>query len=77
MEIDGIGKALAEKAVTLVRTGQLPQLNELLAEIPESVLAMLRIPASARRRPPPCFTSWASRRWTNCRTPAKPAASGS
>ncbi len=44
LEIDGIGKAVAEKATTLVRTGQLPQLNELLAEIPESVLAIMRIP---------------------------------
>jgi len=44
LEIDGIGKAVAEKAATLVRTGQLPQLNELLAEIPESVLAIMRIP---------------------------------
>jgi len=44
LEIDGIGKAVAEKATTLVRTGQLPQLNELLAEVPESVLAIMRIP---------------------------------
>lgn len=44
LEIDGVGKAVAEKAATLVRTGQLPQLNELLAEIPESVLAIMRIP---------------------------------
>ncbi len=44
IEIDGIGKAVAEKSVVLVETGELPQLKELLAEIPESVLAMLRIP---------------------------------
>jgi DNA polymerase (family 10) len=44
LEIDGIGKAVAEKVATLARTGQLPQLNELLAEIPESVLAIMRIP---------------------------------
>ncbi|NLF68478.1 MAG: DNA polymerase/3'-5' exonuclease PolX [Candidatus Anammoximicrobium sp.] len=44
LEIDGIGKAVAEKAATLARTGHLPQLNELLAEIPASVLAMMRIP---------------------------------
>lgn len=44
LAIDGIGKAVAEKAATLARTGQLPQLNELLAEIPESVLAIMRIP---------------------------------
>ncbi len=44
LEIDGVGKAVAEKAATLARTGHLPQLDELLAEIPESVLAIMRIP---------------------------------
>jgi DNA polymerase (family 10) len=44
LQIDGIGKAVADKSVTLVQTGRLPQLEELLAEIPESVLALLRIP---------------------------------
>jgi DNA polymerase (family X) len=44
LEIDGIGKAVADKSVTLVQTGRLPQLEELRAEIPDTVLAMLRIP---------------------------------
>jgi DNA polymerase (family 10) len=44
MEIDGVGKAVAEKCVTLVQTGELPQLNELLEKTPKSVLALLRIP---------------------------------
>lgn len=44
LEIDGIGKAVAEKCALLVDTGELPQLKELLTEIPETVLAMLRIP---------------------------------
>jgi len=44
LEIDGIGKAVAEKCAVLVDTGELPQLKELLTEIPETVLAMLRIP---------------------------------
>lgn len=43
-KIDGVGKAVAEKCVVLVQTGELPQLNELLEEIPESVLALMRIP---------------------------------
>lgn len=43
-EIEGIGPAVADKSVTLVQTGRLPQLDELLEEIPESVLALLRIP---------------------------------
>ena len=42
--IDGIGKSVAEKCVTLVRTGELPQLTEVLEQVPESVLALLRIP---------------------------------
>ena len=43
-DIDGIGKDLAQKATTLVETGSLPLLDELLDEIPESVLAILRVP---------------------------------
>lgn len=43
-DIQGIGKDLAEKIQTLVSTGRLPMLDGLLAEIPESVLALLRIP---------------------------------
>jgi DNA polymerase (family X) len=42
--IDGIGASVAEKCVTLVRTGRLPQLEELRAEVPASVLTLLRIP---------------------------------
>lgn len=43
-DIAGIGSDLAEKCATLVRTGKLPQLEALLAETPESVLALLRVP---------------------------------
>lgn len=43
-KIDGIGKDLAEKISTLVETGRLPQLEELLNKIPASVLALLRVP---------------------------------
>jgi DNA polymerase (family 10) len=43
-EIEGIGKDLAEKIATLVETGTLPMRDELLAEIPESVLDILRVP---------------------------------
>lgn len=44
LSIDGIGKSVAEKCTLLVKTGALPQLDSLLEEIPESVLALLRIP---------------------------------
>lgn len=44
MEIDGVGESVAAKCVSLVETGRIPQLDELQAEIPESVLALLRIP---------------------------------
>ncbi len=40
----GIGKDLAEKITTLIATGKLPQLEQLLQEIPASVLTMVRIP---------------------------------
>ncbi|NIL98600.1 MAG: DNA polymerase/3'-5' exonuclease PolX [Planctomycetales bacterium] len=43
-QLEGIGKDLAEKVATLVRTGGLPMLTELLERVPESVLALLRIP---------------------------------
>lgn len=43
-DLEGIGKDLAEKIETLLSTGRLPQLDELLTEIPESVLAILRVP---------------------------------
>jgi len=43
-KIAGIGKDLAAKCVALVETGTLPLLDELLAEIPSSVLDLLRIP---------------------------------
>jgi DNA polymerase (family 10) len=49
-DIEGIGKDLAEKIATLVRTGSLPMLEELLAEIPESVLAVLRVPGLGPKR---------------------------
>jgi DNA polymerase (family 10) len=41
--VSGIGKDLAGKIATLVATGSLPMLEELRAEIPESVLAILRV----------------------------------
>jgi DNA polymerase (family 10) len=50
MEIEGIGKDLAEKIATLAQTGTLPMLDELLAEIPESVLAILRVPGLGPKR---------------------------
>lgn len=44
MKIDGIGQDLANKIITLVQSGDLPMLQELRAEVPESVLALVRIP---------------------------------
>jgi len=43
-QIAGIGDDLEEKIVTLVTTGALPMLEELKAQVPESVLALLKIP---------------------------------
>jgi DNA polymerase (family 10) len=43
-DIQGVGKDLAEKITTLVTTGSLPMLEELQAQVPHSVLALLRIP---------------------------------
>ena len=49
-QFDGIGKDLAEKIVTLVETGSLPMLDELKAEVPESVMAILRVPGLGPKR---------------------------
>ncbi len=49
-EIDGIGKDLADKIVELVATGSMEMLDELLAEVPESVLAILRVPGLGPKR---------------------------
>jgi DNA polymerase (family 10) len=43
-DLDGIGDDLAEKIETLINTGALPQLDKLRKEVPESVLAILKIP---------------------------------
>jgi len=43
-DLEGIGKDLAEKISTLLSSGSLPMLDELLAEIPQTVLAIMRVP---------------------------------
>jgi len=43
-DITGIGNDLAEKIATLCQTGSLPFHQELLAHIPVSVLALMRVP---------------------------------
>ncbi|MEX0939015.1 MAG: DNA polymerase/3'-5' exonuclease PolX [Pirellulales bacterium] len=49
-DIAGIGNDLAEKIETLVATGRLPMLDELLKETPSSVMALLRIPGLGPKR---------------------------
>jgi DNA polymerase (family X) len=43
-DLQGIGTDLAKKIQTLVETGTLPMLEELKEQVPQSVLALLRIP---------------------------------
>ena len=43
-DLEGIGKDLAEKIATLLATGSLPMLEQLQAEVPPTVLAILRVP---------------------------------
>ncbi len=43
-DIAGVGKDLAEKIATLCAGGTLPMLEELQAQVPQSVMALLRIP---------------------------------
>ena len=49
-DIEGIGKDLAEKVTTLLTTGSLPMLEELRADVPESVMAVLRVPGLGPKR---------------------------
>ena len=49
-DIEGIGKDLGEKIATLLDTGSLPMLDELLREVPESVLSLMRIPGLGPKR---------------------------
>ncbi len=43
-DLEGIGKDLADKIQTLVETGQLKQHQELLAQVPATVLDIMRVP---------------------------------
>lgn len=49
-DIPGIGKDLADKVATLVQTGTLPLLEELLEQVPKSILAILRVPGLGPKR---------------------------
>ncbi|MGA2031440.1 MAG: DNA polymerase/3'-5' exonuclease PolX, partial [Thermoguttaceae bacterium] len=49
-DLEGIGKDLAEKVATLVETGSLPMLEELLTQIPVTVLEILRVPGLGPKR---------------------------
>jgi DNA polymerase (family X) len=49
-DIPGVGKDLADKIATLLSTGTLPMLEELQAQVPESVLTLLRIPGMGPKK---------------------------
>lgn len=49
-ELPGIGKDLASKITTLVKTGKLPFLEKLKKSIPESLLELLNIPGLGGRK---------------------------
>ncbi|MCL4195747.1 MAG: DNA polymerase/3'-5' exonuclease PolX, partial [Thermoguttaceae bacterium] len=49
-DIPGIGRDLADKIRSIVETGSLPLLDELLQQVPESVLALLRVPGLGPKR---------------------------
>lgn len=49
-DIEGIGADLSNKILTLVTSGSLPMLEELKAQVPQSVLALLRIPGMGPKK---------------------------
>jgi DNA polymerase (family X) len=50
IELAGIGKDLAEKITELVTTGRLKYLEDLQAQIPSTVLALLRVPGMGPKK---------------------------
>ena len=44
LEIDGIGKGVAEKITQLIQEGEIAEINEILETVPATVLDILRIP---------------------------------
>ena len=44
LEIDGIGKGVAEKITQLIQEGEISEINEILETVPATVLDILRIP---------------------------------
>src|SRR5690606_31048247 len=49
-QIEGIGEDLSLKIHTLVTTGRLPLLDELEEQIPEGVLALMRVPGMGPKK---------------------------
>ena len=49
-QLPGIGRDLAEKIVTIVRTGTLPLLAELARETPESLITLMHVPGLGPKR---------------------------
>jgi DNA polymerase (family X) len=49
-DLPGIGSTLEEKSRVLIETGSLPQLEQLREQVPESVLAMTRIPGLGAKK---------------------------
>jgi len=49
-DLAGIGKDIADKITTLVTTGNLPMLDELRAQVPQSALTLLRIPGMGPKK---------------------------
>ncbi len=74
-ELPGVGKASAEKIDVLLRTGRLPQLEELKKVVPPTLLDLLALPAWGRRRPHCYGKNAASRRSRNCATRSTPTRS--
>lgn len=44
LEVDGIGKGVAEKITQLIQEGEISEINEILETVPATVLDILRIP---------------------------------
>ena len=69
--ISGVGAAISDKLVELSTTGRLAYHERLRAEIPPSLVGLLRSPGSVPRPSSSSTSSWGSRRSTICGRPPR------
>ena len=60
-ELPGIGKDLAEKITTILKTGDLPMRQELYGQVPKGLLELLKVPGLGPKKKAPAHCMRISR----------------